>query len=121
MDKKIWDGQIGDFLRLLRELQKIDQEFPLQYAVCLAEIAREEGLSLTALALRTNMPLSTISRIVGALSRNRQRGTPYDLVRVAIAPQQRRKKQLFLSARGRAVMASIVEMMDRPAAGPLRA
>ena len=112
---------IFSFLRLMRELQKIDPEFPLQYAVCLGEIALEEGLSLTRLAEKTGMPLSTISRIVGALSRNRQRGTAYDLVRVVISPQERRKKQIFLTARGRAYVASIGEMMVPAQAGQLRA
>jgi DNA-binding MarR family transcriptional regulator len=114
---------ISAFLRLMRELQKIDPEFPLQYAVCLGEIALEEGLSLTRLSEKTGMPLSTISRIVGALSRRRQQGAPYDLVRVAIAPQERRKKQIFLTPRGRAFIASIGELMPGPAApsGQLRA
>jgi DNA-binding MarR family transcriptional regulator len=113
------EQDIRHFLRLLRELQKIDPEFPLQYAICLGEIAAAEGLSLTALAARTGMPLSTVSRIVGALSRHRQRGAPYDLVRAAVAPQERRKKQLFLTARGRAFMASIAELAAGP--GRLRA
>jgi DNA-binding MarR family transcriptional regulator len=112
---------ISNFLRLLRELQKIDPEFPLQYAICLAEIALDEGLSLTHLAAKTGMPLSTISRIVGALSRHRQRGTPYDLVRVNVSPQERRRKQLYLTARGRAYMNSIADMMAAPVSEQLRA
>lgn len=98
---------ISFFLTLLRELQKIDAEFPLQYAVCLAEIALDEGLSLTNLSERANMPLSTVSRIVGALSRNRQKGVPYDLVRVAISAEERRKKELYLTARGRNIIQDI--------------
>lgn len=115
------NDDITRFLSLLRELQRIDPEFPLQYALCLGEIAREEGLSLTRLAEKTGMPLSTISRIVGALSRHRQRGTPYGLVRVAIAPWERRRKQLFLTARGRSCVGRIAEMMTDPASGQLRA
>ncbi len=99
--------EIGAVLCLLRELQKIDPEFPLQYAVCLAEIAIEEGLSLTALSARTGMPLSTVSRIVGALSEKRQKGMPFDLVRVAISPAERRRKELYLTDRGRAVIGNL--------------
>lgn len=106
----------GLFLRLLRELQKIDPEFPLQYAICLAEIAGQEGLSLSALAERTTMPLSTVSRIVGALSQNRQKGQAYGLVRVTISASERRRKELFLTARGRAVMDSIRDIMSQSAA-----
>ena len=69
--------EIEGFLVLLRELQKIDPEFPLQYAVCLAEIALDEGLSVTDLSNRTGMAISTVSRIVGALSDYRQSGQPW--------------------------------------------
>ncbi len=105
------DQQLVRFLSLLRELQKIDPEFPLQYTVCLCEIARDEGMSLTALSQRTGMPLSTVSRIVGALSQNRQRGVPYNLVRVVLSASERRRKELYLSVRGRAVTAGIVDIM----------
>ncbi len=108
-------NKIGLFLRLLRELQKIDSEFPLQYAVCLGEIAANEGLSLSQLAERTGMPLSTVSRIVGALSRNRQKGAAYDLVRVTISTTERRKKELTLTTRGHAVMNSIRDLIDQAA------
>jgi DNA-binding MarR family transcriptional regulator len=100
-------NNIQVFLRLLRELQKIDAEFPLQYAVCLTEISLEEGLSLTELSARTGMALSTVSRIVGALSKNRQKGAPYNLVRVKIAANERRRKELYLTPRGRAVIEGI--------------
>ena len=99
--------EIQNFLVLLRELQKIDPEFPLQYAVCLAEISLDEGLSLTNLSSRTGMPLSTVSRIIGALSRHRQKGAPYDLIHVIISPQERRKKQIYLTTRGKTVMNGI--------------
>ncbi len=107
-------------LRLLRELQMIDPEFPLQYAVCLAEIAHDEGLGLTELSRRTGMPLSTVSRIVGALSRNRQSGAPYDLVRVTINPQERRRKHIYLTARGHAVINGLVDVFEDGAAALLR-
>ncbi len=94
-------------LHLLRAVQKIDPEFPLHYAVCLCEIALEEGLSLTALSARTGLTLSTVSRIVGALSKHRQAGKPYDLVRVKISASERRRKELYLTARGKAAMDSI--------------
>ncbi len=99
------------FLRRLRELQKIDAEFPLQYAVCLTEISQEEGLSLTDLSVRTGMALSTVSRIVGALAKNRQKGTAYNLIRIKISSTERRRKELYLTPRGRAVIDSILEII----------
>lgn len=99
------------WLRLLRELQKIDAEFPLQYAICLAEIAQDEGLSLTTLSVRTGLALSTISRIVGALSKQRQKGMPYGLVKVRISAEERRRKELFLTPRGRAIIENMAEIL----------
>ena len=103
------------FLAVLRELQKIDPEFPLQYAVCLAEIAMDEGLSLTTLAERTGMALSTVSRIAGALSKYRQSGAPYGLIKLQVSTQERRKKEIFLTTKGKAVVAGLAEVMARRA------
>ncbi|MCB1533016.1 MAG: helix-turn-helix domain-containing protein [Alphaproteobacteria bacterium] len=105
------EEKIRTFTRLLRELQKIDQEFPLQYAVCLAEISMEEGISLTQLSQKTGMPLSTVSRIVGALSKHRQKGAPFELIRVKISEQERRRKELHLTAKGKAFIDSIIEIL----------
>lgn len=96
--------EIDNLRSILKELQKIDPEFPLQYALCLLEIAADEGLSLTALAERVRLPLSTVSRIVGALSSKRQKGQPYGLVKVSISAAERRRKELTLTARGRTAM-----------------
>lgn len=114
-------GEIKHFLSLLRELQKIDAEFPLQYAVCLAEISMNEGMSLTHLAERTDMALSTVSRIVGALSRHRQSGKPYGLVRVAISSSERRRKELYLTEEGRTVMSGIAKILKTGEPQRLRA
>ncbi|MCB1557284.1 MAG: helix-turn-helix domain-containing protein [Alphaproteobacteria bacterium] len=109
------------FLALLRVIQKIDSEFPLQYAICLGEIALDEGLSLTDLSLRTGMPLSTVSRIVGALSSHRQRGVPYDLVKVSIVPEERRRKELRLTPRGHDIIAVVEDILSQTRPERLRA
>jgi DNA-binding MarR family transcriptional regulator len=98
-------------LSLLREFQKIDPEFPLQYAVCLVEIHLDEGLSLTHLAEKTGMALSTVSRIIGALSKHRQKGAPYGLVKVAVSRAERRRKELSLTAKGKAIMHTLTEIL----------
>lgn len=99
------------FLNLLHELQRIDPEFPLQYAICLAEISRNEGLSLSDLSLRTGLALSTVSRIVGALSKHRQSGAPYGLIKVKVSAAERRRKEVSLTTRGQAVMDSIDKVL----------
>lgn len=104
-------AKIQIFLHLLRELQKIDQEFPLQYAVCLAETSLNEGLSLTQLSEKTGMALSTVSRIVGALSNHRQKGAPYGLIKVSISEKERRRKEIYLTAKGKAIIDSISDIL----------
>jgi len=99
------------FSQLLREMQKIDPEFPLQYMICLSEIAKADGLSLSELAHKTGMPLSTISRIIGALSKKRQKGKAFGLVNVQICPNERRRKELSLTPKGRAVIGSIYDIL----------
>lgn len=106
------EKQNRKFLRLLREVQKIDPEFPLQYAVCLAEIALQDGLSLTQLSEKTGMALSTVSRIIGALSKHRQKGAPYGLVRVTVSAGERRRKELSLTPKGKAVMGALAEILS---------
>ena len=99
------------FLALLRTLQEIDSEFPLQYAVCLAEISLNEGQSLTDLSKKTGMALSTVSRIVGALSKHRQSGKPYVLVKVLFSKTERRRKELYLTDKGKAVISGVTKMI----------
>ena len=103
------------FLDLLHQLQKIDPEFPLQYAVCLAEISLDEGCSLTTLAERANLTLSTISRIVGALSDYRQNGQPYGLIEIKISAEERRRKELYLTARGRSALQKLGKVLEQGA------
>ncbi len=103
---------LSQFLKILQELQKIDPEFPLQYAICLAYISANEGMSLTSLSEKTGLALSTVSRIVGALSQQRQKGTAYGLVKVNVSSEERRRKELYLTVRGKAVIASIFGLLE---------
>lgn len=102
--------EIQKILLMLREFQKMDSEFPLQYAICLLQIAKNEGTSLTELSQRTGMALSTVSRIVSALSQFRQIGQPYELITVKICEDERRRKELYLTDRGRALITEIVRI-----------
>jgi DNA-binding MarR family transcriptional regulator len=99
-------------LDIIRQFQKIDPEFPLHYALCLIEISLDEGCSLTTLAERADLTLSTVSRIVGALSDYRQNGHPYGLVELRISPAERRRKELYLTARGRSFTQKLVKLIE---------
>ena len=112
MTEKSTDLSVHTFLDLMRLLQKTDGEFPLQYALCLAEISLNEGMSLTALAEKVGLSLSTISRIVGSLSDFRQNGQPYGLVEIRVSAQERRRKELYLTQKGRSLMQKISKILE---------
>ncbi len=95
---------------LLQELRRIDPEFPLQYALCLAEIAQQEGLSLTELAQRTGISLSTVSRIIGNLSSRRTRCG--ELVKVGFSTTEARRKELWLTPRGATLLYRLIENIE---------
>lgn len=101
------------FLQLLRALQKIDPEFPIQYAICLAEIAANQGCSLTFLSEKTGLALSTISRITGALSEFRQKGAAYGFVEMRVSKEERRRKELYLTPSGQKALADILSVLEK--------
>jgi DNA-binding MarR family transcriptional regulator len=89
---------------ILEALIEIDPEFPIQWVTVFAEIATEEGISLKDVSERTGISMSVMSRTIGALSNARRMGKPYGLVTVKSAKDDRRRKELFLSARGKKLM-----------------
>lgn len=92
------EEELKHFLKILKELQSINTEFPLQYVICLSHIALNEGLCMTDLAERTGMALSTVSRITTALAKT---GGSYELIKIEIAPDEKRRKHIFLNKNGR--------------------
>ncbi len=101
---------------LLQELRSVDPEFPLQYALCLVTIAQQEGLSLTELAQRTGITLSTVSRIIGNLSGSRNRYG--HLVNVAFSATEARRKEIWLTPRGMALVQNLTENIEGGTALP---
>lgn len=94
---------------ILQELIAIDPEFPIQWVTVFAEISSEEGISLKDISDRTGISMSVMSRTIGALSNARRMGKPYGLVVVKHAKDDRRRKELFLSAKGK----KLVEKLDK--------
>jgi DNA-binding MarR family transcriptional regulator len=104
-------------LSLLQALSSLDKNFPLPYAVFLLEVARNEGCSLGDLRKATGMPLPTCSRILSALSTKRQTDAePYRLIEQDYAPDNRRRKTIRLSAKGRAFISTMTGIIDQNAA-----
>jgi DNA-binding MarR family transcriptional regulator len=103
-------------LSVLRALSGLDKNFPLPYAVFLAEVARNEGCSLSDLRKATGMPLPTLSRILWALSTKRQNGAePYRLIEQDYAAGDGRRKAIRLSPRGRRFIARVAAILDQAA------
>lgn len=98
-------------LNLGHVFQSIDPEFPLQYALSLIIVALDEGISISDLSTRTGLSLSTTSRIVGALSTKRQRGEAYNLIKVRICAEERRRKELYLTDKGHIAIKKLVEIL----------
>ena len=99
--------EIQRVLNVLTTLQKINPEFPIQYAICLTHIALKEGLSLTELAEKTGMALSTVSRITAALSKRHTKKACYELIKLEIAPDEKRRKRIFLTKKGKQTIANL--------------
>jgi DNA-binding MarR family transcriptional regulator len=104
-------------LSLLQALSGLDKNFPLPYSVFLLEVARNEGCSLGDLQKATGMPLPTLSRILWALSTKRQTGAePYGLIEQDYSAEDRRRKTIRLSAKGRAFISRVAGIIDQNAA-----
>ena len=96
---------------VLNAFTDVDAEFPLQWAVVFLEIAQNEGASLKDIAEETGISMSVMSRTIGALSNYRRMGKPYGIVIVKSAKDDRRRKELFLSAKGKRLMEKLSKAM----------
>ncbi len=88
---------LNDAHDTLKKFSALAHGFPVSYALTYLEVAHDEGLSITTLAERTDMPLSTISRVVAALSDVKK----YDLLTVKIAKDEKRRKIIGLTKHGK--------------------
>jgi|TARA_B100000949_G_C14224503_1_gene426080 DNA-binding MarR family transcriptional regulator len=88
----------------LNEFAEVDTEFPLQWAIVFLEIAQNEGAALKDIAEETGISMSVMSRTIGALSNYRRMGKPYGVILVKPAKDDRRRKELFLSAKGKKLL-----------------
>ncbi len=94
---------LSDAHTTIQKFSSIADGMPVSYALTYLEVARDEGLSITTLAERTDMPLSTISRVVSALSDDKK----YNLLNVSIASDEKRRKIINLTPRGKDFLKSL--------------
>ena len=100
-------AKITKLQNVLAEFARIDAEFPLQWANVFLTIAENEGAALKDIAEETGISMSVMSRTIGALSNYRRMGKPYGIVLVKSAKDDKRRKELFLSAKGKKLLDKI--------------
>lgn len=94
---------LNDARATLARFAACGEGMPVSYAQAFVEISADPGLSVTTLAERLNSPLSTVSRIVAALADPKK----YNLVKVTIASDEKRRKMVDLTKPGRALADSL--------------
>lgn len=93
----------------------IRHTLPLQYVMTFLLIAQEEGLSVTALAGRCELPIGTISRHLSELGKTNRHNRPgFGLVRHAtLAHHDQRESRVYLTERGAAVARLVISAFGR--------
>jgi len=103
--------KLKKFNKILDALATVDNEFPIQWASVFTYIALDEGCSLKDISEQTGISMSVMSRTIGALSNYRRMGKPYGLVLVKSAKDDKRRKELFLSAKGKKLVSKLVDVL----------
>ena len=108
VSKAINKTSVQKLVRVLCILQEVDRRFTLLNAICFLEIAQDEGCALVDLHKKTGFSVSTLSRVVGALSLNRQLGgDALGLVHRRRHPDDPRRWDLYLTPKGKRVLVSM--------------
>ena len=91
-----------DAFKFLSRVQQVDAEMPIQQIMCLLVISQsEEGMSLTDIAKRVNISMTTASRYIGSLGKiNRRKEEGLNYIESYEDPMERRKKIIRLSKKG---------------------
>lgn len=102
--------QTHQALSMLSGVQKIDPEMPLQQVMCLLVIAQsEDGLSLTDVAKKVGISLTTASRYVSALGKTtRHRTEGLNFIESFEDPMERRKKIIRITTKGKIALRNIL-------------
>lgn len=98
---------------LLEELRKLDPEFPIQQALALLVIARDEGITQQKAAGLLGITKSSAERAFARLSEKGALGKPgLELIEVRPGQLDQRERCAFLTARGRRFVNSILHFME---------
>jgi DNA-binding MarR family transcriptional regulator len=107
-------GRLRTALKLLETFRRLDAEMQMPQAVTLLTIALHEGVSLSDLTELTSQSTSSASRNVASLSLVHRKGRAgHGLVINKEDPEERRRKQHFLTTKGRAFVQRLSEIVGR--------
>jgi DNA-binding MarR family transcriptional regulator len=96
----------------MRRFLALDLKFPMSYAIFLLELARNEGAGISDLHSLTGIPVSTLSRIAGALGDKRQNNARgYGLIRQGRDGKNLRHKPLYLTPEGRKLVRAVTGLL----------
>lgn len=94
-------------IMLLKRLKNIDNRITISSALVFLLIAQNEGCSITDIAEKAALSLSTCSKIIHGLGEHRQKGVPLRLVKITRDKASKRNKNVFLSQAGKGLIEGI--------------
>lgn len=110
---------VATLVRVLEAFRTLDPDLPIQYALSFLTVAQNEGMSVGELAERLGIAQSSASRNIAALSRWHSLGKAgLDLVQAVEDPQERRRKVVTLTDRGRAFLDTLGAIVRPVEASP---
>lgn len=103
---------IDDILRIIMAFRELDPDIQFSVAQVFLMVAKagDEGVSLTDIATKANLGLSSVSRHVAALGKiNRRHEEGFGLIQTHEDPMERRRRICTLTPRGKAFMNQLVK------------
>lgn len=108
-------------LRFIRELQKLDPALTIACTHTLLVAAKHEGQTISFIVKQSSVSKSTVCRYIQDLGEVRvlkriggEAAAGHGLLLTRDNYDDRREKDVFLTARGRALVAAIEEILGRP-------
>lgn len=96
--------------RVLGRMRDLDKDMPVQQSVVLTWVALNEGESQRKLREDLDMPSSTTSRNLAALSKIHRLGKAgLGLIELQESPEDRRVKLLYLTPKGRQLIERMID------------
>ena len=98
---------------IIRQLRSVSADMPMQQADVLLSIAVNPGLTLADIGKATSLSPASVSRNLASLSKFHRLGKPgLDLVEVVIDPRETRRRLVYLTPQGKALVTKLSRNVD---------